>query len=112
MTLVVWCQAFQQSKDIVGALNTLATADSMSISPAEAHYTVLLSCAANMKTLSATQRIHQHLMTHPTAKRSNIVITALVHSYVQCGDLASSVSAFEAGLTDGVRFDVKGWCCV
>ena len=43
VTLVVWCQAFQQSKDLVGALDTLATADSMSITPNGAHYTVLLS---------------------------------------------------------------------
>ena len=109
VTLVVWCQTFQQSKDLVGALNTLAIADSMSITPKEAHYTVLLSCAANMKSLSATQRIHQHLMSHPTDK---ILIGALVHSYAQCGDLESSVSVFEAALRDGMCFDVTGWSCL
>ena len=57
VTLVVWCQVFQQSKDLVGALGTLATADSMSITPEEAHFTVLPACAANMKNLLATQRI-------------------------------------------------------
>ena len=31
VTMVVWCQAFQQSKDLVGALDTLAIADSMSV---------------------------------------------------------------------------------
>ena len=98
MTLVVWCQAFQQGKDLVGALDTLATADSISITPEEAHYTVLVSCAANMKSLSARQRIHQHLMAHPTAKQNNVLTGALVHSCTQCGDLESSVSVFEAAL--------------
>ena len=41
--------------------------------PDEVTFTVLLSCAAKMKSLSTTQRIHQHLMAHPIAKRDNVL---------------------------------------
>ena len=53
VTQVVWCQVFQQSKDLVDALNTLATSNSMSVTPNGALYTVLPSCGATMKSLSA-----------------------------------------------------------
>ena len=86
--LVVRCQAFQQI-DLIGALNTLSTTASMPTTPNEALMTVLLSCVAKTKSLSATQRIHQHLIAHPTVKRDIILIGALVHSYVQCSDLKS-----------------------
>jgi len=44
VTLVVWCKALQQHQDLAGALDTLLTADSLSITPVPAHYTVLLVC--------------------------------------------------------------------
>jgi pentatricopeptide repeat protein len=91
---------------------TLERMTAAGVQPNEVTFTVLLSCAAKMKSLSATQRIHQHLMAHPTAKRNNVLITALMHSYAQCGDLESSVSVFEAALRDGVQFDVTGWNCL
>jgi len=87
VTLVVWCQALQQHHDLAGALDTLSAADFMSIVPVPAHYTVLLSCAAKMKSLESTKHIHRHLSDHAAAKRDIIVNGALVHSYAQCGDL-------------------------
>ena len=95
--LVVRCQAFQQSKDFIGALNTLAAAVSVSITPNGALNTVLLLCVAKTFCLSVTQRIHQHLIAHLTVTRDVVLnIGALVHSYAQCSDLESSVSVFEA----------------
>ena len=71
------------------------------VQPNEVTFTVLLSCAAHMNSLSVTQ--------HPPILD---LIAALMHSYAQCGDLESSVSVFEAALRDGARFDVKGWNCL
>ena len=88
---------------------TQATFERMTVTgvqPNDVTFTALLLCAAKMKILSATKRIHQHLMAHPTTKRNNILSGTLVHSYAQCGDLDSSVSVFvfEAALRDGVCF--------
>ena len=65
---------------------TQATLKRMTVAglqPDEKTFTVLLSCAEKMKSLSAMQCIHQHLMAHPIAKRNNILIAALVHSYAR-----------------------------
>ena len=51
------------------------------VQPNEVTFTVLLSCAANMKSLSATQRIHQHLMNHPTAKQHAHTRTRDTHTH-------------------------------
>ena len=77
------------------------------VQPNEVTFTILLSCAAKIKSLSVTRRIHKHLMVYAAAERNN-VLTALFHSYAQCGVLESSVSVFEAALRDGAQFDVTG----
>ena len=98
VALVVWCQALQQHNDLDGALNTLSIADSLSITPEPAHYTVLLSCAAELKSLTATKHIHMHL-NHYFGTGTNIIVhCALMKSYAQCGDLETAKSLFHDAL--------------
>lgn len=75
-----------------------------------AHYTVLLSCAAAMHSLSATQRVHHRMTTHLSLSDiDTVAIGALTHAYAQCGDLATAVGVFEAGVARGLQFDTTGW---
>jgi pentatricopeptide repeat protein len=41
-----------------------------------------------------------------------IQITALVHSYGQCGEMETAMCVFEDGVRRGMKFDVKEWTVV
>ena len=78
----------------------------------EVAFTIQLSYAADVKSLSTAQRFHQHLISTLYCREECGTLSAvLVHRYAQCGDLKNAVSVFEPGSTDGLRFDLNGWNC-
>jgi pentatricopeptide repeat protein len=105
----VLLSAFAEHGMVNEAQATVERMTAAGVQPDAVTYVVLLSCAAKMKSLTATKRIHQQLSSHSSAQSDNVVIGALVHSYAQCGDLNTAVSAFEAGLKSGLRFSVEEW---
>ncbi len=92
-------------------MSTLALVDSLSIAVDSSFYMMLLTCAANAKSLISTRQIHTHALINLTSEEATNpkLICALVHSYGRCGDFVTAVSLFEEALKKGVSFGVVEW---
>ncbi len=94
-------------------LATLSLADSLAITVEAPLYLLLLSCAANVHSPTATTLIHDHIHKNSSGPKGCSsdpkVIGALVHSYGQCGQFAIAVSLFKDSLSQNIHFGTIEW---